>query len=258
MHDIWIALIVVLFAAVVQGLAGFAFGMLSMACLTLIWDPQRANVIVTFLAMYSIAHTLWHVRQDVHWRTVALLVCGGLIGLPIGTQALVSPEMKDLLKILVALGCVWVAAQNWFADERRTQAGGRRETGLGFLAGIAGGFLSGAVSSAGPPTIWYIYRQPWERNRLKATTLGVFFVNGVFKLLYWGAHDLLNPTSALMTRDRCLTALILWPAVILGASLGCAAFGKVDRTQLRRIVCVLLLLMAALILMTLARQRLGG
>lgn len=241
----WVAGLVVLFAAFVQGVAGFAFGILSMALLTLLWDPQRANVIVTLLAMYSIAYTLWSVRRAVRWPHVLLLVGGALVGLPLGTRALISPDTADLLRYLVALTCLLVAAQNWFAAQPRP--GSRPATAAaGLLAGVAGGFLSGAVSTSGPPVLWYIYRRPWTRDEYKASTLAVFLLTGAVKLGLWCWHDAhADPTTALLTGERLLTTVCLLPLVVLGSAAGVAMFRRIHREQLRRWVCVLLVVTAA-------------
>lgn len=246
----WLLPILVVFvAALVQGVAGFAFGILSMAFLTLLWEPKQANVVVTILAIWSSCHTLTSLRGAVRWPRVGDLLIGLMIGLALGTHALVAPDTEALLRRLVGLACVLAAVQNWRPTPLPLPGReARPQRVLGLIAGIGSGFLSGSVSSGGPPILWYVYRQPWSREELKATTLAVFLSASLLKLVFWLVHDLGSPASAdLFTSPRLLLALALLPAVAAGSSLGVVLFRRVDREQLRQMVCVLLLAMAALV-----------
>ncbi|NUQ00260.1 MAG: sulfite exporter TauE/SafE family protein [Armatimonadetes bacterium] len=252
-HELLVAwflpILVVFFAALVQGTAGFAFGVLSMAFLTLLWEPKQANVVVTLLAIWSSCHALFSLRGAVRWPRVVDLLLGLLVGLPLGTQALVAPDAEVLLRRLVALACVLAAAQNWGPPALPREGHQARPWRLtGWLAGTASGFLAGSVSSGGPPILWYVYRQPWSREELKATTLAVFLAASLLKLVFWGAYDLAGPPAGdLLTAPRLLLALALLPAVAVGTELGIRIFRRVDREQLRRMACLLLLAMAALV-----------
>ena len=245
----WVApFLIVVLASAVQGAAGFAFGILSMALLTLIWEPQSAGVVVGLLVLYSLAHPLWNVRHGIRWNRMGGLVFGTAIGLPIGTYALVSPGGQQFLRYLVAGVCLLAAAQNWKPSPRIET--GKSGHVAGALAGIASGFLSASVNSGGPPILWYIYRRPWTRDELMATTLSMFFLNSVMKLVIWGGHDLTTSGPVLFTRHRLLCAVALLPAAAIGSFVGVAVFRRTNREQLRHIVCALLVVMACVILVT--------
>lgn len=245
-----LALTVVFVAAVIQGMAGFAFGILSMAFLTILWEPQTANVVVTLLAMYSITHGLWSIRRAIVWHHINDLTLGFVVGIPLGTALLVLPNTTHLIRALVAVACLLVAAQNWFGAEP-VPGGPRPSRAFTLGSGTFAGILSGSVSSGGPPILWYVYRQPWTRDELKATSLAMFLVGGVIKLLTWAGHDLTSAGPALFTRERLLIAAIFLPITVLGTSLGVKLFNRVDRTQLRHLVCFLLAIMAVLVLLSL-------
>lgn len=243
----WQIAVVVLCAAIVQGVTGFAFGILSMAFLTLLWEPQSASVVVTLLAMWSCLHTLWDVRRGIRWPTLGDLAAGFVIGIPLGTWVLVMPDSQTFLRLLVALVCLVVAWQN--LRPQPESAGEVRGRGFALIAGTASGFLSGSVSSGGPPILWYVYRQPWTRDELKATSLAMFTLGGAIKILFWLAHDVIFRTGdALFTRPRLLLAACLVPLVALGSAIGVRIFQRVDREQLRRIICILLIVTAAFLI----------
>lgn len=245
----WIGATIVCFAALVQGVSGFAFGILSMALLTLFWEPTNANVVVTMLAAYSSVATLYSIRRGVRWQGFGLLICGYFVGLPVGTRMLTSDGTDNLLRTLVALACLMIAYQNWFVPEPSPHQG-EPPRWHGLLAGTASGFLSGAVSSGGAPILWYIYRRPWSRDELKATGLMMFFAANLSKLAFWGLHDLrVASADRLYTVARVQLALTYLPMVMIGSALGVLLFRLVDRRQLRRIVCILLVIMAAILLL---------
>ncbi len=248
MSDWWIGATIVGFAALVQGVSGFAFGIFSMALLTLVWEPAQANVVVSILAAYTSVATLYSIRKRVRWQGFGLLISGYFVGLPMGTRALVADNTEDLLRTLVALACLMIAYQNWFMPEPDPD-GAEPPRWHGLLAGVASGFLSGAVSSGGAPILWYVYRRPWSRDELKATALMMFFAANLTKLCFWGFNDLGHwQTEAFYSPERVRLVLTLLLPVILGSAIGVQLFRFVDRRQLRRLVCLLLVVMAGLLL----------
>ena len=243
----WICAAIVCFAAVIQGVSGFAFGIFSMALLTLVWDPAPANVVVSLLAAYTSIATLYPIRRGVRWSGFGILYAGYLCGLPLGTRALVDPNLTGLLRCLVGVACLMIAYQNWFHPEPPEEAP-QPPAWQGVIAGIASGFLSGSVSSGGAPILWYIYRRPWSRDELKATGLMMFFAANLTKLSYWGLNDLLHRNAeAFYQPERVLLVFKLFPAVILGSAIGMRLFRYFDRRLLRRVVCLLLVVMAGLL-----------
>ncbi|MCC7494724.1 MAG: sulfite exporter TauE/SafE family protein [Fimbriimonadaceae bacterium] len=236
-------------AAFVQGVTGFAFGILSMAGLTLLWEPQPANVVVTLLTVFSTLGTLYSVRHGMRWLRLRPLLLGIAVGMPLGVQVMVLPGSGPALRGLVAIACLLVAWQNWAprAAEPGCERCAPRWLGLG--SGLASGFFSGSVSSGGPPILWYVYRQPWSRDELKATTLAIFFVATAYKLGMWLVMAAAG-AGTLLTWSRVQMAGSLLPAVLLGTTIGIRVFARIDRDQLRRIVCVLLVVMAAAIVAT--------
>ncbi len=237
-------------AALVQGVTGFAFGILSMAALTLLWQPQPANVVVTLLTVFSTLGTLYSVREGMRWLRLRPLLVGIALGMPLGTWVMVFPGSGQPLRLLVAVACVLVAVQNW---RPLTEDAANRGTPrwLALAAGLASGFFSGSVSSGGPPILWYVYRQPWSREELKATCLAIFFVATAYKIVFWLSLGLSGLAANLITASRLGMAACLLPAVVLGTLAGVRLFSLVDRDRLRRLVCVLLLVMAAAIVATL-------
>lgn len=253
-----VAFVAVFCAGVVQGVTGFAFGILAVAVLTMLWGVREASVVVSFLACWNVAHTLWSVRQGVRWRIVGLIGAGVLIGQPIGARALVTDSLQVFLLYLLAAACLAVALQELCGGAPADDATGPGSAAA-VLAGVVSGFMTTTVTSGGPPVIWYVYRHPFTREQLKATTLAVFAFGLALKFIVWGWQDLTaDGVEILLTGRRALWALYLLPATVLGSATGIWLFRRVDAVRLRRLVCYLLLLLAAMVANAATRAWLGA
>lgn len=245
--------VAVLGAAMVQGVTGFAFGILAVSFLTVLWDIRTANVVVSCLACWNVAQTLYSVRQGVVWKFVGLLMIGIVAGQPLGAVALVDDRLEVLLLVILGLACLAVAAQELFGPEPHAERPGPGPV-VGVLAGVVSGFLVTSVSSGGPPVIWYIYRFPLTKEQLKATCLTTFAFGLVIKFGVWARQDLASDGPNLLTPERLKLALVLLPAAVIGSTIGIQIFRRVDVKLLRKLICVLLVGLAVSLGYTAARK----
>src|SRR5690606_40456400 len=59
----------------------------------------------------------------------------------------------------------------------------RRSGPVSFVTtGMIGGIMGGLFSTAGPPIIWQMYRQPLTHVMVRSTLVAVFFINAVARL----------------------------------------------------------------------------
>ena len=228
---LWLELIVVV-AAFVQGMVGFAFGMIAMGLGTIILDARTASIVVAPLAATNILIVLWSVRRDVRLVHVGPMVLGVLCGLPLGLVLLLGGGVS-LIRVLVAALLMYVGVTRLL---HRRVTPRRVAPWWGALAGLVGGVLGGAVNMSGPPLIAYAARQPWSPRTFKATLLTTFVIGTGVKtvaLIWHGALDgpLLAMTGALL------------PAVLVGSYVGIHLFSRIDRERFGLIVALLLILL---------------
>ena len=183
LHDLLLLWALVGLAAWLQTLTGFAFGLILMGgvgMLGLIPLPEAAIL----SGLLTILNGLMVVRRE--WRAVdrpalGLFMAGGLPGLGLGYGLLLWLAGGAIHLLQLLLGAVILGAS--IQMMRRPPGLARRSPAGGFLAtGFLGGVMGGLFSTAGPPVIWQMYRQPVPLAAVRATLLSVFVLNGVARL----------------------------------------------------------------------------
>src|SRR6478736_3249461 len=95
-------------AGLVQGLSGFAFGMVAMSIW--IWgiDPREATVMAVFGGLCGQVLAAFTIRRRAATPEFLPFLIGGLIGVPIGTYLLPHigvTQFKLLIGSILAIGC---------------------------------------------------------------------------------------------------------------------------------------------------------
>ena len=130
-----LSLLIVFLAAIVRGFSGFGFSLLAISALSLIYPPQQIFPAIFLMEIAASLHLLPSVWRHVHWRSLAPLLAGAIIGTPIGVwflSTLPAPPMQLALATLrAALRCTDVGGL-WFSrhagashDRRRRSRCGR-------------------------------------------------------------------------------------------------------------------------------------
>ncbi|MEU9530412.1 sulfite exporter TauE/SafE family protein [Streptomyces sp. NPDC048210] len=136
-------------AAVVGGVTGFAASLLATPALLLLGFGVSEVVVVNLTAtLITRVAALWALREDVDWRAVGLLACGGLPGAVAGAATAVYVDHGVLT---VVAGVAVVVAGLHMLLRRHSE--GRRNTGPApfVVVGSIGGYLATTISLNGPP-----------------------------------------------------------------------------------------------------------
>lgn len=202
-------LLLVLGAAVagfVQGLSGFAFGMVAMSFWVWGVDPRVAAVMAVFGSLTGQIVAVVTSRRAFHLPALAPFLVGGAVGIPIGIAVL--PHLNpDLFKLVLGSVLVlWCPVMLFSAHLPKVTAGGRLADGV---VGAAGGFMGGIGGFTGVvPTLWCTLRglakdeqraiiQNFNLAALACTLLGYLLSGTVTRemwpLLPWVAAALLVP-----------------------------------------------------------------
>jgi uncharacterized protein len=218
-------------AALVAGLAGFAFGLVAAAAwLHLLTPVQTAILIVAFgLIVQGIA--VWKLRHALQWARLWPFLLGGAVGVPIGVMILawVSPGTMQLA-IAAVLTLYSLHALLRPAMPPFKYGGTVTDAGVGVLNGILGGAtgLAGIIV-----TIWCGLRgwpKDVQRTVFQPTGVAVFAMSAV----WLGARGEV---------DRATLGLFVLglPALLAGTWLGLKLYGRLDESGFRRVVLLLLL-----------------
>ncbi len=219
-------------AGFVQGLSGFAFGLVAMGVWAWSVSPQLAGPMVVFGSLIGQLLSIHSVRADIDLRRVLPLILGGVVGVPLGAAAL--PHLDaTLFKVGVGLLLtVYCPAMLLTRELPRIRGGGRIADGV---AGLIGGIMGGIGGLSGPaPTLWCTLRH-WSRDAQRAViqsfnlamhtlTLTVYIVDGA------------------VTAETGRMFAIVAPTLVVPCLIGARLYSRVSEIQFRRMVLGLLFL----------------
>jgi len=143
-------------AGFVQGLSGFAFGLVAMSFWAWTVDPKLAAVLSTFGALTGQVIAAVTGRRRFDKALLAPFVIGGLAGLPVGVWLLPRLDVPLFKACLGGLLLIWCPAMLMARNLPHVTAGGRVADAI---AGWLGGICGGIGGFTGPiPTLWCTLR----------------------------------------------------------------------------------------------------
>ena len=229
-----VAAAIVLVAALVSSIAGFAFAVLAGSGLAYLrFDPVQA---VTTMALCSIAmqaYAVWQLRASIRWRALAPMLAAGALATPLGVAILMHIDAKLYAAVLGAI----VIAYGSYALLRRQMRPVGGSAWLDALAGALGGVLGGLSGAPGlVVTIWCSMRG-WDKERQRAVyqpfILAMQFVTVACLLASAPPHaDVLRHASFV-------------PFALLGAIVGFEVYRRMTTRQFHSAVSLLLIVSGA-------------
>ncbi|MDE1164933.1 MAG: hypothetical protein PW845_05965 [Pseudomonas sp.] len=175
-------LLCVALATFAQNTTGFAFGLLLLGLTGLLQlAPVETVANVSSVLTLINAFVLLRNRPQLAPRLMALILVCSLAGVGVGVQllGLLGTHERDLLQLLLGVTIVVCSLLLVVRSRPLAQLSG----GLGFscFAGLSG-VMGGLFSSAGPPLVYQLYRQPLATQVVRDTLIVVFAVNALLRL----------------------------------------------------------------------------
>lgn len=201
MIELWITvLLAICVASVVQGVAGFGFGIVTISMIPLVLGFRDSISLMTLLMVAVSLMMFFRTRREFNWKDCRRIIPGLVIGVPIGVFIVVVVNEDLILKIF---GIINIAiGLHYLFFNRRT--GKPIPEFLAFPAGLAGGLLAGAFNMGGPPLIAYLYSRPWNLDRIKSVMSTAFLATTFLRLPFVG-----------LTAQRVDLVLLLFLASLL-------------------------------------------
>jgi uncharacterized membrane protein YfcA len=225
-------------AAVVAGLAGFAFGLVAAAVWLYILSPLQTATLIIWFGLVVQGYAVWKLRHALSWTTITPLVLGAALGVPLGVFVLSSADPRGL-KIGVGVVLMLYSLYSLLRPTMKPiTAGGRTaDAAAGFLNGALGGAtgLAGIVA-----TIWCQLRG-WPKDRQRTVFQPVAVATFAMSALWLGGQGT-------MSSDLIVLFAIGLPVLLFGHWAGLQLYGRLDEARFRKIVLVLLLLSGAALL----------
>jgi hypothetical protein len=224
----------------VQGLSGFAFGLVAMAVWAWALDPVLAGPLVVFGSLVGQLLSAGSIRRGFDPRRVLPFVAGGVLGVPLGVALL---RHIDPLAFKLAVGVllvVWCPAMLLARDLPRVAGGGRfADAGAGMLGGVMGG-LGGLTGPA--PTLWATLRG-WDRDAQRA-------VFQVFNLAMHGLTMAAYLATGTVSAEVARLFLVVAPAMLVPTLIGARLYRRFSDAAFRKVVLGLLAASGAILIAT--------
>ena len=213
------------------GLAGFGAGPVILAVWLHILPPAVAAPVLALSVAVGQVQAFWEVRSSFQWSRVWPFFAGGLFGVPLGTFALLYVSEGLLTRIIGVFLVIYAVILLTTGIVASFTRGGRpADAAAGFGAGIA----TGAACLPGPPmNIWCSLRG-WSKDVQRATFQPFNICVVIYVALIYTGNGLVGANTVWL-------ALIAIPAIAIGTRLGVLAYRRIDETQYRKLVLLLLL-----------------
>lgn len=229
-----IFLLFVVIAVSVQNITGFALALVLLGLVgasNLLPLPDAVNV-VTVISLVNAAVFLSHRRALRLQRTLWPALGASLLGTGLGVLLLgwIAGAAYEWLRLLLGLLVIGCAVLLW----RKAKPLAKPSPPGSFLAvGLVSGLMGGLFSTAGPPLVYQLYRQPWGGDRIKETLVFFFGVGSLVRLL------VVLPTGGFSWHAAGLTAMSV-PVVVLVTRLTARGPVPLSPALLKALVCLLL------------------
>jgi uncharacterized membrane protein YfcA len=221
----------------VQGLSGFAFGLVALGIWAWSVDPTTAGPLVVFGSLVGQLLSLGTVRRGLETRRLLPFIVGGLIGVPIGVVLL---RQIDPLGFKLAVGIIlliWCPTMLLLRDLPRVTGGGRWADGIvGWVGGVMGG-LGGLTGPA--PTLWCALRG-WGRDAQRA-------VFQTFNLVMQIATMAAYLATGTISGETAWLFAIVAPAMLVPTLIGARLYRRFSDAGFQRLVLLLLTASGALL-----------
>ncbi len=225
-------------AQAVYVLFGFGAGLIAVGGLALLL-PDLQDIVILLLLVNLPAEVLIvrAARRRVHWREVALLLGGVVLGLPLGAYALRVGNPTAGLHLLG--GALLVVATALLLVPRGVAW--RWPLWTVPPVGLLTGALSGLFGIAGPPLIIYQQLSGRDKQAFRANLMTIFLAITLARIPLYAALGLLTP-------PRLEAALMVAPTVAVGGWIGHRLHIEVPEQTFRRGVCVLLFVIGLMLM----------
>src|SRR6266478_4893650 len=168
-------------AALVTGVAGFAFGLVAAAIWLHILTPMQTATLIIAFGLVVQGISVWKLRHALRWNRLWPFLLGGALGVPLGV-AILEWARPDYVRVTVGTVLVLYSAYGLArpAVKPIKRGGAAADASVAFLNGILGGLtgLAGILT-----TIWCGIRG-WPKDEQRAVFqpigVAIFAMSGLW------------------------------------------------------------------------------
>lgn len=228
----------------IQGLSGFAFGLVATSLWAWMMEPQKVVPLVVLGSLLGQCVSILSVRHEIRVTRVRPFIIGGAIGAPLGATLLNALDAMAFRALAGASLMVYSLIMLKASHLPKLKWAGATADGC---IGMVSAGLTGAFGMGGPPMILWCSLREWNIVMQRATYQTFFVVVqvGVLSVYIW--RGIVEAT---------LLAMFAWlaPAITLTSWLGSRVSRKYSDLNFQKIVFGLLLVSGALLVVPAARS----
>jgi uncharacterized protein len=217
-------------AALVAGLAGFAFGLVAAAVWLHILTPLQTATLIVVFGLIVQGYSVWKLRAALNWSRLWPFVLGAAIGVPVGVAILewANPAyLRKAIGAVLALYSIYGLARPTMKPIAKGEAAA--DATVGFLNGVLGAMTGFAGILV---TIWCGLRG-WSKDEQRAIFQPAGVAIFAMSAVWLGGSGSISP-------DTVRLFLIGLPVLLAGTWVGLKLYGQLNEAGFRKIVLLLL------------------
>jgi uncharacterized membrane protein YfcA len=227
---LWLLMAGAAVAGFVQGLSGFAFGLVATSIWVWTLPPQVVATMSVFGALTGQVVAVLTTRRPLQWPRLAPLLAGGLCGLPLGVWLLPRLDGATFQFGVGTLLALWCPVMLMSGRIPHITAGGRLAD---VAVGAAGGVTGALGGFTGPlPTLWCTLRG-WDKDTLRGVIQN-------FNLVMLAITFASYLATGVVTRAMLPQLAVVAPALLVPVLLGARLYTGISPEAFRRLVLALL------------------
>jgi uncharacterized membrane protein YfcA len=235
----FLAGVIVLIAQTIYVLFGFGLGLVAVGLLALFIQPvTNIVVLILFVALPAEIYVLIKSWKNISWRGIVTIVCGVAVGTVLGTMALRYGEPDFILTILalflIISGVIFLVMESHIVIHWPSWCAP--------LIGILSGLLSGMFGTGGPPLIFYYQLSGMKKQAFRGHLMTIFLLMALVRYTTYSF-------SGLITTTRFISAIYVFPAILLGIWLGNSIHIQISEKGFRKMISIALIIIGMILLL---------
>ena len=222
-------------ASLIQSISGLGSTIVLMGLLPLFLPYKTANITALVCAIVMLVLTSWSLRKSLQLKLVLLPVALSLVGRILSLQLLDRLSDGVLMKLSGTFLILVAIYLTFLSDKIHLKP----TNGNGMLVGFLAGIMGGLTNISGPVFATY-YLPASKRNEEYSANLQFSFMVGCIFTL--SMHFVKGNITGTLLKYGLIGSI----GTIVGVYGGIKIFQKINRTNLRRIICSVIAIMGIL------------
>jgi uncharacterized protein len=216
-------------ASLARGYSGFGFSAVLIASWSLVVDPATPIAVTVLLEISASIIQALSVWKEIPWRRVLVMMGGAAPGMMLGVTflATVSPQILKFVLSAFVLIAAALLALGWKLQRRANQWGV-------FSVGIVSGIVNGAIGMGGLPVALFLTADGNSPSQIRASVIAYFFLLDLTGLILFSKIGIMN-------YDTLAMAVLAFPVLLIGISLGRRHFLGATEDGFKRVTLFMLM-----------------